>query len=78
MPQTVSMDHVFNGSGDVDVRDALGRAVAMGIVRVASGLPLEDSPAALRVQAYLIDNTVHSRTWAVVNRVLPADAIADT
>jgi len=50
----------------------------MGIVRVASVLPLEDSPAALRVQAYLIDNTVHSRTRAVVNRVLPADAIADT
>lgn len=51
--------------------------MAMGMVSVASGLRLEDSLAALRAHAYLVDHTLDATARAVVNRVLPADAIAD-
>jgi len=64
--------------------------MAMGMVSVASGLRLEDSLAALRAHAYLVDHTLDATAHAylvdhtldataraVVNRVLPADAIAD-
>jgi hypothetical protein len=52
--------------------------MAMGMVSVASGLRLEDSLAALRAHAYVIDRTLDATARAVVNRELPADAIADT
>lgn len=52
--------------------------MAMGMVSVASGLRLEDSLAALRAHAFLVGHTLDATARAVVNRVLPAGAIADT
>ena len=60
------------------VHDRAYVLMAMGMVSVASGLRLDDSLASLRAHAYLVDQSLDAIARAVVNRVLPAAAIADT